>query len=95
MNFDEVKVEEFTRISSEVPPHRKIEAALVDLGGKGVAGNAFKRDALKAAGWGYGKMTSYGAKPEAAAKAFNRLREALAHADSADALIAALTVEAG
>lgn len=88
--FKEVTEDEFSRIGGEPPEHRKIEAALVQLGGAGVNGNNFKREALKAAGWGYGKMTSYGAKPEAAARAFNRLRGALANAADKDAVLAAL-----
>ena len=88
--FKEITEDEFSRIGGEPPEHRKIEAALVSLGGKGVHGNNFKREALKAAGWGYGKMTSYGAKPEAAARAFNRLRDVLRQADDKDAVLAAL-----
>lgn len=88
--FKEITEDEFARIGGEPPEHRKIEAALVKIGGTGVHGNNFKREALKAAGWGYGKMTSYGAKPEAAARAFNRLRTALAAADDKDAVLAAL-----
>ena len=90
MTFKEVTEEEFSRIGGEPPEHRKIEAALVNLGGTGVRGNDFKRDALKAAGWNYGKMTSYGSKPEAAARAFNRLGNALEIAEDKDALLAAL-----
>ena len=57
----------------------------------GLDDNEFKRRALKAAGWGYGKMTSYGAKPEAAARAFNRIAGALQTATDADSLLAALS----
>jgi hypothetical protein len=89
--FQEVTEDEFSRIGGEPPEHRKIEAALVRLGGMGVDGNEFKRRALKAAGWGYGKMTSYGAKPEAAARAFNRIAGALQTATDADSLLAALS----
>ena len=90
MEFKEVTEAEFARIGGEPPEHRKIEAALVNIGGKGVHGNNFKHEALKAAGWTYGKMTSYGAKPEAAARAFNRLRAVLRQADEKTAVLAAL-----
>ena len=93
MEFKQVTEDEFSRIGGEPPEHPKIEAALVKIGGSGVHGNNFKRDALKAAGWSYGKMTSYGAKPEAAARAFNRLGNALRTAEDKDALLAALAEE--
>jgi hypothetical protein len=90
MKFEVISEDEFGRIGGEPPEHRKIEAALVRIGGTGVPGNDFKRKALKAAGWSYGKMTSFGAKPEAAARAFNRLRGALQKAEDRDSLLAAL-----
>ena len=93
--FKEVTTDEFSRIGGEPPEHRKIEAALVNIGGKGVHGNNFKREALKAAGWNYGKMTSYGSKPDAAARAFNRLREVLSRVEDKDAVLAALAESNG
>ena len=88
--FREITEDEFSRIGGDPPEHRKIEAVLVQIGGSGVRGNDFKREALKAAGWSYGKMTSYGAKPEAAARAFNRLRGVLISVREKEALLAAL-----
>jgi len=88
--YKEITEDEFSRLGGEPPEHRKIEEALVRLGGAGIKGNEFKRQALKAAGWSYGKMTSYGAKPEAAARAFNRIASALQAATDADSLLAAL-----
>jgi hypothetical protein len=88
--YKQITEEEFSRLGGEPPEHRKIEEALVRLGGAGIRGNEFKRQALKAAGWSYGKMTSYGAKPGAAARAFNRVASALQVATDADSLLAAL-----
>ncbi len=93
-DLPEITEEEFTRIGGETPKHLLIEAALIELGGSGVNGSKFKREALKAAGWGYGKMTSFGSKPEAAAAAFNRIRQALSHAKSKEDLLSALGASA-
>ncbi|MBW2431145.1 MAG: hypothetical protein JRF56_19485 [Deltaproteobacteria bacterium] len=91
--YQKITEDEFSRIGGEPPEHRKIEEALVKLGGAGIKGNEFKRAALKAAGLGYGKMTSYGSKPEAAARAFNRVAGVLQTATDADSLLAALAGE--
>lgn len=86
----EVHEEDFSRIGGDKPPHLKIEAALIELGGSGVPGTEFKLRALKAAGWKYGKMTPYGSYPKLAAEAFNRIRTALAGSGSGEQLLQAL-----
>ena len=86
----EVHEDDFSRISGDKPPHLKIEAALITLGGSGVQGTEFKLRALKAAGWKYGKMTPYGANPKLAAEAFNRLRAALARSGNREQLLQSL-----
>lgn len=86
----EVREDDFSRIGGDKPPHLKIEAALIALGGSGVSGTEFKLRALKAAGWKYGKMTPYGSYPKLAAEAFNRIRSALARSSDRDQLIQAL-----
>lgn len=90
MNIAEVHEDDFSRIGGEKPPHLKIEAALIEIGGSGVRGNDFKLRALKAAGWKYGKMMPYGSYPKAAAEAFNRLRGALSTSADQEQLLQAL-----
>jgi len=90
----EVQAEDFSRIGGDQPPHCKIEAALIALGGHGVAGNDFKVRALKAAGWKYSKMTPYGSYPKVAAVAFNRIRAALAEGPDAMQLLESLQTPA-
>lgn len=86
----EVREDDFSRIGGDKPPHLKIEAVLIKLGGSGVPGTEFKLRALKAAGWKYGKMTPYGSYPKVAAEAFNRIRSALARGSDRDQLIQSL-----
>lgn len=89
-NIAEVREEDFSRIGGDQPPHLKIEAALVVLGGSGVRGTEFKLRALKAAGWKYGKMTPYGSNPRLAAEAFNRIRSALTRSRDEEQLLLVL-----
>ncbi len=89
-NIAEVQEDDFSRIGGEKPPHLKIEATLIAIGGAGVRGNDFKIQALKAAGWKYGKMTPYGSYPKVAAEAFNRLRVAIARTTDREQLIESL-----
>lgn len=89
-NIAEVTEEDFSRIGGDKPPHLKIEAALIELGGTGVRGTEFKLRALKAAGWKYGKMTPYGTNPKLAAEAFNRIRSALPSITDQEQLIQSL-----
>ncbi len=91
MTIAEVHEEDFSRIGGEKPPHLKIEAALLALGGAGASANEFKLRALKAAGWKYGKMTPYGSNPKLAAEAFNKIRTALLRANDKDQLLQSLT----
>ena len=90
MNIAEVHEDDFSRIGGDKPPHLKLEAALIEIGGSGVRGTDFKLRALKAAGWKYGKMMPYGSYPKAAAEAFNRIRSALASSTDQDQLLQAL-----
>lgn len=89
-NIAEVHEDDFSRIGGEKPPHLKIEAALIALGGNGVRGTDFKLRALKAAGWKYGKMTPYGSNPKLAAEAFNRIRSALSRSSDEEQLLQVL-----
>jgi len=71
--------EEFTSFKPGVKPaYSQIEEMLIEMGGRGVAGNSFKKEILTKAGWKYGALISYGAHPETAAAIFNKIRELLA-----------------
>ena len=59
-----------------------------------MAGNDFKVRTLKAAGWKYSKMTSYGSYPKVATEAFNRIRAALAEGLGAMQLLESLQAPA-
>jgi hypothetical protein len=70
--------EEFTSFKPGVKPiYSHIEEILIEMGGRGVAGNNFKKEMLTKAGWKYGALISYGAHPETAAAVFNKIRELL------------------
>ncbi len=75
MQFDTIQSEDFVTFSRVQPPHVKLEQYLIELGGTGVKGAEFKKQALTNAGWNYGALVSYGRHPDAAAKAFNFIRE--------------------
>ena len=78
MQFGTIAVEDFTTFKAGVVlPHVQIEKKLIELGGNGVKGNDFKKICLTKAGWKYGKLTSYGAYPDAAVHAFTRLKAVL------------------
>lgn len=92
-NFTEVHEDDFSRIGGDKPPHLKIEAILIEIGGTGKRGYEYKLRALKAAGWKYGKMTSYGSYPKAAAEAFNKIRTALGATTDSEKLIEKLATK--
>ena len=77
MDIREVTPNDFLTFSKEKPPHSIIEQTLIEIGGNGNKGIAFKTEVLTAAGWNHGKLTSYGTHSEKAAGAFNKIREAL------------------
>ncbi len=86
-DIEEVKTDDFSKITLEKLPHLKIEDALIQLGGEGVVGVSFKKDALKAAGWKYHELTSYNAHAEEACQAFNKVRQELINGTSKDSFI--------
>lgn len=90
MPMKEVQAQDFMTFSRETPAHVLIEQQLIDMGGGGNKGVEFKKEVMTAAGWKYGKLVSYGAHPEVAADAFNRIRGLLEKARSADELLAQL-----
>ena len=89
-DYKEVHADDFMRIGGEPPPHRKIEEALLRIGGSGKHAAAFKQSALKAAGWKYDRMTGYAKNTELAATAFNKIRLILAETEDKEKLIETL-----
>lgn len=49
--YAEVHQDDFMKFGGERPSYLDIEDELLALGGHGVSGNAFKKEALKMAGW--------------------------------------------
>ena len=82
--YKEVSPDDFLTFSREQPSYVAIEQALIEIGGGGTQGVEYKKEALSAAGWGYGKLVSYGAHAQKAADVFNRVRETLAATDNRD-----------
>lgn len=84
--FDAVDKDDFMKFGADRPSYLDIEDALMALGGHGVAGNAFKIEALKLAGWTGGALATYASRSAVAANAFNKVREGLTQVKSADEL---------
>ncbi|MBJ7539223.1 hypothetical protein [Marinomonas transparens] len=84
--FAEVQQDDFMKFGGERPSYLGIEDALMALGGHGVNGNNFKNDMVKLAGWTGGALTTYAQRPAVAQAAFNKIREALPKAKTAEEL---------
>lgn len=80
--YTEVQPEDFMKIGGDKPPHLLIEQALISLGAQTGNGGAFKKEALKLAGWNGGALTTYASRAQVAADAFNRIRQALEGVES-------------
>ena len=93
MEFEEVKKEDFLTFSRTQPSYVKLEQFLIEIGGTGVKGADFKKQALAAAGWSYGALVSYGAHPDKAAEVFNNIRKAMESSspDDTDSLLSAIS----
>lgn len=76
--YTEVQPEDFMKIGGDKPPHLLIEQALIALGRASGNGGAFKKEALKLAGWTGSSLTTYASRAVIAASAFNRIRAILA-----------------
>ncbi|BDX01771.1 hypothetical protein MACH16_05190 [Marinomonas pontica] len=88
--FAEVQQDDFMKFGGERPSYLEIEDALMKLGGHGVGGNNFKNEMVKLAGWTGGALTTYAQRAAVAQAAFNRIREVLPKASSAEELRAIL-----
>lgn len=84
--YPEVQPEDFMKIGGDTPSHLMIEKQLIALGSQSGNGGAFKKEALKLAGWTGGSLTTYASRADQAAEAFNRIRGALDGVNSADEL---------
>jgi hypothetical protein len=83
----EVQQDDFMKFGGERPSYLDIEDDLMALGGHGVAGNNFKKDAMKKAGWTGGALATYASRPQVAQAAFNRIRVLLPKAQSPQELL--------
>jgi len=77
MDIKEITAQDFLTFSREQPAYVQVEQKLIELGGGGVKGAEFKKQALRQAGWHYGALVSYGAHVDKAALAFNLIRAVL------------------
>ena len=89
--FAEVQQDDFMTFGGERPSYLAIEDKLMSLGGHGVAGNAFKNEIVKLAGWTGGALTTYAQRAAVAQAAFNKIRVILPKVSSTEELRAALT----
>lgn len=85
-SFSIVEPEDFMKIGGNKPSHLLIEETLIKMGGGGAPGGNFKKEVLKMAGWTGGPLTTYASRSKVAAEAFNRIRELLEKASTADDL---------
>ncbi len=84
--FSEVNPDDFMKIGGDKPPHLLIEQELIALGSSNGNGGAFKKEALKLAGWTGGSLTTYASRAQLAAEVFNRIRTALDGVETPDEL---------
>ena len=89
--FDEVLADDFMSFQpGKKPTYSLIEEALISIGGGGLTGHDFKKVALEQAGWKYGKLISYGAHPDTAASAFNKVRDVLSESQDKEEILGKL-----
>jgi hypothetical protein len=84
--FTEVQQDDFMKFGADRPSYLDIEDTLMAMGGHGVSGNNFKKEALKLAGWTGGALATYASRGAVAAMAFNKIREGLSQVETADEL---------
>ena len=88
--YAEVQEGDFMKIGGERPSFLKIEEEVVNLCGGGQAGVKQKYEVMKAAGWRYEPLTSYGKNPKMATAVFNKINGVLESATDKDSLLEAL-----
>lgn len=84
--YSEVHPDDFMKVGGDKPPHLLIEQELIALGRQSGNAGAFKKEALKLAGWTGGALTTYASRAQMAAEVFNRIREALDGVESPEDL---------
>jgi len=89
--FEEVKAEDFSKLTIDPLPHQAIERAIIAIGGGGVAGMQFKNEILVKAGWSTDRLRSYASRADQAAQAFNRVRVILEDTEDRDELLSRLS----
>jgi len=76
--FDQVTLDEFSRLEGKFPTYIKIENELIKIGGGGRDGYGFKERVLKAAGWTEGSDYPFNRNDVKAVSVFNKIRDVLA-----------------
>ena len=74
MSYEIVEAKHFVTLRRTPFPHVLIEQALLEMGGSGPDGMAFRKKALAAAGWPHDGLVPFAKYPDQAAEAFNRIR---------------------
>lgn len=77
MSYEIVEAKHFVTLRRTPFPHVLIEQALLEMGGSGPDGMAFRKKALAAAGWPHDGLVPFAKYPDQAAEAFNRIRQVL------------------
>ncbi|MEC5205793.1 hypothetical protein QF022_000749 [Vogesella perlucida] len=91
MLYEIVEATHFITLRRTPFPHVLIEQTLLEMGGGGPEGMAFRKKVLAAAGWPHDGLVPFAKYPDQAAEAFNRVRLALGEGPDADTLLARLT----
>lgn len=95
MSYEIVEAKHFVTLRRTPFPHVLIEQALLEMGGSGPDGMAFRKKALAAAGWPHDGLVPFAKYPEQAAAAFNRVGQALDGGADAASLLAVLSQRQG
>lgn len=92
MEIEPIVANDFTSFTpGRVCPHIKLEQFLTQLGGGSTQGNTYKHQVLKLAGWKYDPIIGYAKHPDAAALAFNKVRDLVLVTQDKDELLAKLS----
>jgi len=89
--YPAVHPDDFMKFGGEKPSHLRIEEDLISIAGSGPAGNEFKKDVLKLAGWTGSALTTYASRAQVAADAFNKINAILVETSDPDAIKSALS----
>lgn len=90
MELEEIHPTHFTTLRKTPFPHTLIEQKLMELGGNGVDGMAYRKQVLAAAGWPHDGLVTFSKYPDQAATVFNRIRVALKTDPDRDGLLGTL-----